>query len=142
MGAINWGRVVLGGLVAGLVINVGEFVLNEMVLAEQWTDAFAAMGIEPATGGLRMLVWVLWGFALGFVAVWMYAAIRPRYGAGAKTAAIAGGVTWFLGCFLWGVSMLNLGLLPSGMMLIAGIWGVVEFLVATTVGAWLYQEAV
>jgi hypothetical protein len=31
MSSINWGRVILGGLLAGLVINVFEFVLNGVV---------------------------------------------------------------------------------------------------------------
>jgi hypothetical protein len=35
MGNINIGRVILGGLVAGLVLNVGEFLLNGIVLADQ-----------------------------------------------------------------------------------------------------------
>ncbi len=35
MGKINMARVILGGLLAGLIINVGEFVLNEPILGEQ-----------------------------------------------------------------------------------------------------------
>ena len=141
MGSINGGRVLLGGLVAGVVINVGEFLLNSVVMLDQWNAAFAAMGIEAAEGGMRAAVWILWSFVVGVVAVWIYAAIRPRFGPGAKTAAIAGGVTWLLACFLWGVSMANLGLLPTGMVLTASIWGLVEWILATMLGAWLYQEA-
>ena len=29
---MNYGRVILGGLVAGLVLNIGEFVLNGVIL--------------------------------------------------------------------------------------------------------------
>jgi hypothetical protein len=32
MGKINYGRVVIGGLLAGLIISVAEYVLNEIVL--------------------------------------------------------------------------------------------------------------
>jgi len=32
MGKINFGRVLLGGLVAGLLLNIGEWVLNGIVL--------------------------------------------------------------------------------------------------------------
>ena len=31
---INVGRVLLGGLVAGVVLNIGEFILNGLLLAE------------------------------------------------------------------------------------------------------------
>ena len=34
MGKINMTRVILGGLLAGLVINIGEFILNDTILGE------------------------------------------------------------------------------------------------------------
>lgn len=34
MGGINWGRVILGGLLAGILINVFEFILNGIILAK------------------------------------------------------------------------------------------------------------
>ena len=38
MGNLNFGRVILGGLVAGLVINIGEFLLNEVVFKQQMEE--------------------------------------------------------------------------------------------------------
>lgn len=32
----------------------------------------------PESGG-TVMIWILWGFLLGIVAVWLYAAVRPRY---------------------------------------------------------------
>ena len=40
MGKINLGRVLLGGLLAGLILNIGEFVLNEKVLGPQMKEFF------------------------------------------------------------------------------------------------------
>ena len=37
---INFGRVLLGGLVAGLILTIGEYVLNDIVLARQMGDTF------------------------------------------------------------------------------------------------------
>ena len=42
MGKINWTRVILGGLVAGLIINVFEWLLNGVIIAK---DMEAAMNI-------------------------------------------------------------------------------------------------
>lgn len=39
MGKINIGRVLLGGLAAGLVMNIGEFLLNAVVLAKDLEEA-------------------------------------------------------------------------------------------------------
>src|SRR5262245_50261571 len=50
MSSINWGRVVLGALLAGIVINVVEFILNGVVLAKDWSAAMTALGIPPVAG--------------------------------------------------------------------------------------------
>jgi hypothetical protein len=42
MSSINWGRVILGGLLAGMVINVFEFFLNGVALAKDWQAAMVA----------------------------------------------------------------------------------------------------
>ena len=41
MGGINLRRVVLGGLLAGLVIDAGEYLLNVVVLGEDMDAASA-----------------------------------------------------------------------------------------------------
>jgi len=140
MKGINFGRVILGGIVAGIIINISEFILNEKVLKNDWDAALKAMG-KSMTSDSAILVWILFGFALGIAAVWLYAAIRPRYGAGAGTAAKAGIAVWFFESLLPSVAQLNLGLFPSKLIVTAAIWALVELIIATILGAWLYREA-
>jgi len=140
MKGINFGRVILGGIVAGILINISEFILNTKVLKDDWDAALKAMGKSMA-GDSSILVWILFGFALGIAAVWLYAAIRPRYGAGAGTAAKAGIAVWFFESLLPSVAQLNLGLFPSKLVMTSTIWGLVELIIATILGAWLYREA-
>ena len=74
------------------------------------------------------------------VAIWLHAAIRPRYGPGPKTAAIAGLVLWFilsLADVVWG-ALLSLPI--SFLATSSAIW-LVLMVGATVVGAWLYKEA-
>jgi hypothetical protein len=80
------------------------------------------------------------GFALGIAAVWLYAAIRPRYGAGPKTALCAGAAVWFLSYVYGSVGMVVMGMYPAGMLTIGLTWGLVELLVATVAGAYFYKE--
>jgi len=94
MGKINWTRVILGGLVAGLIINVFESVLNGVILAKDMETAISALGRQMGYDALAMFI--AWGFLVGIFAIWLYAAIRPRYGAGPKTAACAGAAVWGL----------------------------------------------
>ena len=37
---VNWARVIVGGLAAGLVINVFEYVGHRLLLDDVWTAAF------------------------------------------------------------------------------------------------------
>jgi hypothetical protein len=80
-------------------------------------------------------------FVLGIVIVLGYAAIRPRFGPGPKTAIIAGLFAWF-GVVVYGnIIALGLGMVPSNVFAIVLGWEVVEYLLAALVGAALYKEA-
>ena len=138
MGKINWTRVMLGGLVAGLIINIFEFVLNGVVLAKDMEAAISALGRQM--GGGQLVMFTVWGFLVGIFAVWLYAGIRPRYGAGPKTALCAGAGVWCLGYLLAAVTPIALHLFPRRLMAIGLAVGLVEVLVGTVAGAWLYRE--
>ena len=137
MKSVNWGRVILGGILAGVVMNVSEFVLNEVVLKKSNEDAMKALGKTMPESGGTIGVWIVLGFVIGIAAVWLYAAIRPRYGAGPGTAVKAGIAVWVLGS-LYMTVVLNLGLYPINVLLL--VWTLVEAIVSTVAGAWLYKE--
>lgn len=143
MGRINWGRVFLGGLLAGVVINVGEFLFHAVIFKDQVAEMMRALGKDPATvmTGNAVVIWNILGFLAGIAAVWLYAAIRPRYTAGAKTALIAGIAVWFFARFLGALAEMNMGLSSQRMIMTGLVWGLVEIVIATIAGAWLYKEA-
>lgn len=139
MGKINIGRMMLGGLLAGLVLNVGEFLLNEPILGKEWAAAMEALNRPPISGSA--IGWfVVLSFVLGIAIVWLYAAIRPRYGAGPKTAICAGLAVWFF-VWLWGFGgSIVMGLYPTKLVVITVVWGLFEVPLAALAGAWLYKE--
>ena len=136
----NRGRVILGGLLAGLVINIVEFVTNGVVLREAWGQAMQALGKPAELSPGAIVIFNVWGFLLGIAAVWLYAAIRPRYGLGPNTATRAGLVAWAVAVFLPNLGNYPLGLFPTRLLLISTVVALVEIVVATLVGAWLYKE--
>ncbi|SRR6266446_9711189 len=99
MTQMNMKRVVIGGLVAGLIINISETIMNVPVLGPQMEAALKQLNL-PAIGGAAIGVFVVGAFVLGLLLVWLYAAIRPRFGPGPKTAIIAGLVLWLL-AYVW-----------------------------------------
>ncbi|MGI8836622.1 MAG: hypothetical protein ACR2H4_08295 [Pyrinomonadaceae bacterium] len=137
---MNFGRIVIGGLLAGLIMNIGEFLLNEKVLGPQMMAFFREHGFTDP-GSNFIIIAVVMTFLLGIVAVWLYALIRPRLGPGVKTAIVAAVILWLavyvytgvLHTFLFGISM--------NMMIIGLVWGLVQYIVATIAGAWAYKEA-
>jgi ABC-type dipeptide/oligopeptide/nickel transport system permease component len=138
MGKINVGRVILGGLLAGLVINVFEYVLNTFVWAERSNAVFARLGLAPP--GMQQITWfIVLAFLFGILLVFVYAAIRPRFGASVKTALIAGLLLWLAG-LPHAISMSILGIMPSDLTIMALIAGLIELEVAAIAGARLYKE--
>lgn len=140
MGKINFGRVLLGGLVAGIVLNIGEYLLNDKVFKTQMTEYFAKHNF-PIPDGKAIVVAMVMTLVLGIVIVLGYAAIRPRFGPGPKTAIIAALFAWF-GVYLFSnVLGAAFGFVPTSFLPIALAWGLVEYSIAALIGSWLYQES-
>ena len=137
--AIHTGSVFKGGLVAGLIINVSETILNMPVIGNRMEAELAMRNVPPfetATIG----VFVAMCFALGVFLVWLYAAIRPRMGPGPGTAVCAGLIVWGL-AWLWpSIGMGVIGFYSWGLIAITLAWGLGELLLASVAGAYLYRE--
>lgn len=140
MNNINLSRAILGGLVAGVVLNIGEFLLNDVVLGAQMKEFFRRFGL-PEPGSSFLIVAVLLTFVLGIVIVWIYAAIRPRLGPGVKTAICAGLLAWFCVYVYSGIINGMILQVPANFLVIALVWGAVQYTLAAIAGAWLYKEA-
>jgi len=139
MGNINLGRVIAGGLLAGLVINISETILNVVVVAADMEAALKARNLPPV-GMSPIIGFVVFAFLLGIATIWLYAAMRPRLGAGVKTAVIAGVVVWLLAYAYSGFGMLFMGFFPTGLMVFTLVWGLVEVVAGAVAGAWVYKE--
>ena len=139
MGKINWGRVVLCGFLTGVVSGV----LHAVALPLVGRDFMAALpgfhGHFPGTSaGMRTIVMIS-PLVLGISIMWLYAAIRPRYGPGPKTAALAGFAVWFFGSWV-DVIWAALGAVPFGALVGPLAATLPAIIVAAVVGAWPYKE--
>ncbi len=139
MEKINTKTVLIGGLLAGLVMNIGEFILNSLVIGDAWMEWAKSMNL-PEMGGNEIAFYVVWSFITGIVLVWLYAAIRPRFGAGVRTAVYAGLFLWATMWVLGFGSMLIQGVFPNDLIITSIIWGLFEVPLAAVAGAYLYKE--
>src|SRR2546428_14053750 len=140
MGKISWGRVVLGGLLAGLVLNIVDFLPYGVWLKPDMAAAMTGLGKSPAAMDSAIPLWVALDFVSGIGLLWVYAAIRPRFGAGVKTAVIAGLAVWFFVGLLQAIGGSAMGFMPQRLLMMGTCVALVSIAVATVVGAYVYKE--
>ena len=136
MSKINWPRVLGCGLLAGIV----WIILGALVTALLGRD-FAAQPnnhLAKPTPGF-VLFNVLLDLLEGISILWLYAAIRPRYGAGAKTALIAAFAWWFI-VSLGDATWCSFGFFSPRTVIPLMAGTLPALILATLVGARLYRE--
>ena len=141
MGKINISRWILGGIVAGVVGDAIESLFEAVWLGPQWNWAMRALG-KPDLTTHQIVEFNMVGLVIGFAAVWIYAGIRPRFGAGWKTAVYAGLAAWVLSSLVANTFFMVIPYTyPHHLALYATIVDLVACVIATVAGAALYREA-
>ena len=133
---INWSRVVLCGLVAG----ISWIVLGGIATALLAGD-FAALPnnrLGAPTPGF-ILFNIMIDLVEGISILWLYAAIRPRYGPGAKTAIVAALAWWFI-VSLGDATWCSFGFFPARTVVPLMIGTLPAIILATLAGARFYRE--
>ena len=139
MGKTNLARVILGGLLAGLILNIFEYVLNGVVFASQW-DAFEKMlGRQMRPGAIPFFVVAT--FVTGIGVIWLYAAARPRFGPGPKTATLTGFAFWLFAYAIPEANSVVAGLSPGRLTATVTVILLAGVILAWICGAWVYREA-
>ena len=139
MGGINVTRWLAGGVVAGIVMWVIEGA-SSMLYMEEMQTVMEGLGLSMEMTAGSWVMTILMSLLTGLVLVFFYAAARPRFGPGPKTAVTVA-VALFLGGMLvqlMGYGMM--GLFPTRLLLIWGGIGLVEMIVVSLAGAWVYRE--
>jgi hypothetical protein len=139
--AINTSKVLVGGIVGGIVANVIDFVGNSLILGGMHEADMAklnpALAAKP-TGG-QIAGFVIFDIVWIVATVWIYAAIRPRFGPGPKTAVYAAIASWAIGTsvagFFWALHIFG-----THVFVATGAVELVNAIVSTLVGASLYTE--
>jgi hypothetical protein len=139
MSRINYGRVLIAGLVAGIVANAFDFVVNTYLMVDESAEMISRLNLNPAKVQGSMPVWIIVDFLWGLLLVFTYAAIRPRFGAGPKTAVIAG-VTLWLGVTMTMAGFASMGILTQTAFIKGSALYLVSTMAASLAGGAVYKE--
>lgn len=142
MEKINSTRIILAGLLASLVFIIIEvifeglvnviFNLNEANLARQYFPNITLNGTRYHIINMLYLIFTC------SLTIWLYAVLRPKFGAGLQTALIASMVViMFIILFL--VNHINMGIFPLKPALISLVFSLIEFPLAIIAGAIIYK---
>ena len=142
MNQVNQGRVILGGVVGGLVIFLLMGLANHLFLDadwKSWMGTFGALLQNPSPKN-SMLLWFLMSLVFGLTGAAIYAGIRPRYGAGGGTAIRAGFLLWLAGDLTQLFNGLAIGDLPRRIIAGECLAGLPALLIGTYIAAAIYKE--
>ena len=140
MPRINLSRAVLGGLLAAAVWGLLYAPVHPLVEVHDSVGR-PVLPITPFRGAtllLRVAI-VITGFVQGITTVFLYAAIRPRFGAGPTTAALAGVSVWFLSSWMHLVWALFTAV-PVTVVLVPLVVNLPLVVLAGLAGARFYKE--
>jgi hypothetical protein len=140
--AINTQKVLIGGFVAGVVMNAIDFVVNGYLLAARMkaeTDAFKPGLSDQMMQGKAIVGYIVMDFILAFALVWTYAAIRPRFGPGIRTASYAALLFWIL-TLVFTSGYMHMGMMSMGLWSTFAVIGLVNYLLSAWAGAKFYTE--
>ena len=143
--AMNTKKVIVGGLVAGVVLNILDFVLNGVVFGETMKAEMNAF--KPGLGdamstpdGSMIAGYIIMDLVIGMLLAYTYAAMRPRFGAGAKTAIIAALIFWVFGSIV-AINYMMVGMMSQSTWFKFGFAYLVCLIITSLVAGALYSES-
>ena len=139
---INWTRLIIGGLIAAVICFLSDGFFHERVTSADWKAVYDNLRAPmPAAEHTTALVYfAFFEIGRGFLSLFVYALMRPLFGAGPKTAALAGVVAWFAFSLTGPAQFIPLGFYSHALWLKVGAYQLVTSIVAAIAGAAIYKE--
>ena len=142
MARINWGRLIVGSLIAAIIMFVTDGFIHEAIAKSDWRAVYEGLGArEPEPHGLSMVYFAIFELGRGFTAMMFYVLMRSFFGAGPKTAVVAGIIGWIAFSLTGPVQFIPLGFFSHALWLKVGAIQLIASIIGTIAGAALYKDA-
>lgn len=123
---MNWKGIIRAGVPCGLIMLGSHLALHTLE------------PLEHQGGEGSVAFWLFYAQAVGLLVAYVYAATRPRFGAGASAGVGAGLLVWSLHEFLPAAAAAHQGMAPLDVFHLG--WSLVEMAVIGLVARALYRE--
>lgn len=142
MTKINWGRLIVGGLIATVILFITDGLLHEHVFHTYWEYVYQGLGgHESQMGhGIAVLYFFVFELGRGFLAAFIYVLMRPFHGAGPMTAVYAAIVAWLAFSVAGPAQFIPLGFYSRRLWVMVAGAQIVTSIVANLAAVWLYKE--
>jgi hypothetical protein len=138
---INWGRLLVGGLVAAIILFMTDGLLHERVVGADWKLIFDNLG-GPAQqhNPISLVYFAVFELGRGLISIYLYALMRSYFGPGPKTAALAGVVAWIAFSVTGPAQFIPLGFYSNALWIKVGAFQLFTSIIAALAGAALYRD--
>lgn len=141
MTRINWGRFILGALIATIILFVTDGFFHERLVGADWKAIYdnlrAAM---PEPHGSSLAYFFFFELGRGVLAMILYVLLRRCCRPGPKTAVLAGLIVWFAFSVTGPSQFLPLGFLSTALWMKMIAFHLITSIVAAIAGAAVYKE--
>lgn len=140
MGRINYGRLIVGALIAAVFYFIADGFIHGALLGKYHMAAISGAGYPLKPDPTAYFYFGLFDLGKGLVAMLIYVAARSRFGAGAKTAVWAGLVTWLAIEVLPSIEWMPFPFYHKSFWVKVIALEILPMVVGAILGAWIYKE--
>jgi len=141
MPAINWGRLLIGTLIAAIILFVSDGLMHESWLHSDWLAVYNNLrATTPEETPVSMIYFAVFELGRAFIALFLYVLMRDRLQPGPKTAALAGVVAWIAFSLTGPAQFIPLGFFSNALWIKLAVAHLVTTVIATIAGAAIYKS--
>ena len=141
MTKINFGRLFVGGLIASVLLFVSDGFLHEQVFKQYWEYLYQGLGAKPPEShATAMVYFFIFELGRGFLAIFIYALMRPFYGVGPKTAVFSAIAAWLAFSVTAPAEFIPLGFYGRRLWVMVAAAQLVTSIATNLLAAWIYRD--
>ena len=142
MKRINYGRVLVGGLLAGVLLFLADGFIHEKLLKDHWMAALKAAGrsVETEQHGGGMVYFAAFELLRGLAMAWVYSVFRTHFGPGPSTAVCAALTVWGILFPIAVIQQVPLGFYGTTLLSLWTIYELVPSVLAGLAAGALYKD--